>query len=296
MAAERARVETEGWGARLLACQDADGQWAGGAFAPADFDDANVAGGGPALDRHLLRAVAASRVRPRSRTRQRARRTVALVGANARWEEGGQPFWEGEVEECINGRTVADGAYFGVDVGPIVDAAARRAAGRTAAGTASGPTARCGARSTRRSTCVEGLLEYERATGGTPAVARGAAVRRGIPAGARGSSAGSRPASRPIRDFLPLWHPNRWRHDILRGLDHFRAAGLSDGARPIRASARRSPSSAGAGWPTAAGRSTGRRAGGSGSRWTRASASRRAGSRCARCGCCAGGNAGTATG
>ena len=59
--------------------------------------------------------------RPGPRARRPPRRTVALVGANARWEEGGQPYWEGEVEECINGRTVADGAYFGVDVTPIVD-------------------------------------------------------------------------------------------------------------------------------------------------------------------------------
>ena len=37
-AAERAKVETEGWGARLLALEDDDGQWAGGAHFPGDFD------------------------------------------------------------------------------------------------------------------------------------------------------------------------------------------------------------------------------------------------------------------
>ena len=36
--ATRARIATEGFGARLLALQDPDGQWAGGAFFPADFD------------------------------------------------------------------------------------------------------------------------------------------------------------------------------------------------------------------------------------------------------------------
>ncbi len=46
---------------------------------------------------------------------ERMRRTVDLVGANAVWDHDGQPFWEGEVEECINGNTVADGAYFGAD-------------------------------------------------------------------------------------------------------------------------------------------------------------------------------------
>jgi hypothetical protein len=35
---ERANVETEGWGARLLSYEDEDGQWAGGAFVLAGFD------------------------------------------------------------------------------------------------------------------------------------------------------------------------------------------------------------------------------------------------------------------
>src|SRR5207253_7951971 len=35
VAAERARVAAEGWGARLLALQGEDGQWAGGACFPA---------------------------------------------------------------------------------------------------------------------------------------------------------------------------------------------------------------------------------------------------------------------
>src|SRR3978361_1134648 len=37
VAAERARVTTEGWGARLLSVRGEDGQWAGGACFPADF-------------------------------------------------------------------------------------------------------------------------------------------------------------------------------------------------------------------------------------------------------------------
>ena len=36
--ATRALVATEGFGARLLALQDPDGQWAGGAFFPKGFD------------------------------------------------------------------------------------------------------------------------------------------------------------------------------------------------------------------------------------------------------------------
>src|ERR1700726_3695963 len=37
VAAERARIATEGWGARLLALQGEDGQWVGGALFPAQW-------------------------------------------------------------------------------------------------------------------------------------------------------------------------------------------------------------------------------------------------------------------
>src|ERR687898_2815712 len=39
--ATRARVATEGFGARLLSKQDPDGQWAGGSFFPAGFFDSD---------------------------------------------------------------------------------------------------------------------------------------------------------------------------------------------------------------------------------------------------------------
>lgn len=51
----------------------------------------------------------------------RAGRAVELIGADSRCEEGGQPYWEGEVEPCINGVTVANGAHLGVDVSTIVE-------------------------------------------------------------------------------------------------------------------------------------------------------------------------------
>src|SRR5262245_52346988 len=37
VSAERARVEHEGWGARLLALEDADGLWDGGACFPSNY-------------------------------------------------------------------------------------------------------------------------------------------------------------------------------------------------------------------------------------------------------------------
>jgi hypothetical protein len=226
-AAERARVEAEGWGARLLACQDADGQWAGGAFLPAGFDAREWEERGQPWTAtcFALQQLRELGLDPAS---ERARRTVELVGANARWDEGGQPYWEGEVEECINGRTVADGAYFGVDVSPIVT---RLVGERQGDGGWNCERANGSLRSSFHSTInvLEGLLEYERATGGTPA---SRAARRsgeeyllerrlfrrlgtGEPADAR---------------FLQFLHPSRWRHDVLRALDYFRSSALLTGA------------------------------------------------------------------
>ena len=83
------------------------------------------------------------------------------------WDDDRQPYWEGEVEPCINGGTVTNGVYFGVD-------SRRSLKGWWASGstTAGGTVRGCNGsvRSSFASTInvLEGLLEYERVTGGTP--------------------------------------------------------------------------------------------------------------------------------
>src|SRR5215203_5492979 len=123
VAAERARVATEGWGGRLLALQGEDGQWQGGALFPArsrDSADGGQSGaeGQPwtatAYSLLLLRDLG---VDPRC---DQARRAVALVRDHCRWEHAGQPFFTGEVEPCINGMTIVLGAYFDQDVDGVV--------------------------------------------------------------------------------------------------------------------------------------------------------------------------------
>ncbi len=226
---ERARVTTEGWGARLLSHQDADGQWAGGAFAPADFDwsQRQVVGQPWTATCFSLTQLREFGLDPSS---DPARRTVALVGANSRWEEGGQPFWAGEVEECINGRTVADGAYFGVDVSPIVE---RLLGQRLADGGWNCERANGSVRSSFDTTIkvLEGLLEYERATGGTPdsREARRSGEEYLLVRSLFRRLGTGEPAD---AHYLGFTHPNRWRYDVLRGLDYFRSAGLVTGAPP----------------------------------------------------------------
>lgn len=226
--AERAKVETAGWGARLLACQDADGQWAGGAFVPAGYTEERWKKEGQPWTAtcFCMQHLRLFGLDPQT---ERARRTVELIGKNCRWDHDGQPYWDGEVEECINGRTVADGTYFGVDVSPIVE---RLLDEMQPDGGWNCERANGSVKSSFHTTInvLEGLLEYQTAGGKVDVreARRGGEeylLKRSL---FRRLSTGE-PAD---PDFLLLLNPVVWRYDILRALDYFRAASLADGTKP----------------------------------------------------------------
>jgi hypothetical protein len=227
--AERAKVETEGWGARLLSCADKDGQWAGGAFFPEGFTAQEWRDVGQPWTATVF-ALSQLREFGLDPSSAPARRAVELIGVNSRWDHAGERYWDGEVEECINGRVVADGAYFGIDVSPIVG---RLLSERLDDGGWNCERANGSARSSFASTInvLEGLLEYERATGGTPESRRAREsgeeylLERGL---FRRLSTGE-PAD---EQFLSFLYPYRWRYDVLRALDYFRSAARLTGAAP----------------------------------------------------------------
>jgi hypothetical protein len=221
VAAERARVAAEGWGARLLALQGTDGQWAGGACFPAEGWRRDEDQGQPWTSTlptlQLLRDFG---IDPCA---DRVRRAVASVGDRCRWEHAGQPFFSGEVEPCINGRTVALGAYFGQDVDGVV---ARLLDEQLEDGGWNCEAEYGSVRSSFATTInvLEGLLEHERATGGSAASI--AARRRGEAyllerKLLRRKSTGDvvNPA------WLRFSFPTRWHYDVLRALEYLRAAG-----------------------------------------------------------------------
>jgi hypothetical protein len=220
VAAERARVATEGWGARLLSLRGADGQWAGGAYFPAHHTDPESAGQPWTATLPTLVLLKDLGLEPGS---AQAVETVALVRENSRWEQGGQRFFDGEIEPCINGRTVAVGAYFGADVDGIVGRLLddQLADGGWNCWTEYGPVNASSFASTIN--VLEGLLAHERATGSTVGVE---ARRRGeeylLERGLfRRKSTGEvvDPA------WLQFSFPPRWRYDVLRALEYFRTAG-----------------------------------------------------------------------
>src|SRR5687767_13500791 len=102
VARERSRVAGEGWGARLLDLQGSDGHWGGAAFVPRAWISTTDT-------LQLLRDLG---VDP---TSDRVRAAIGRVRERCTWGEefGHPPFFEGEVEPCINGRVLAIGAYFG---------------------------------------------------------------------------------------------------------------------------------------------------------------------------------------
>lgn len=243
VAAERARVVTDGWGARLLALRGEDGQWAGGAYFPAQGGDADVgpSDGADATDGPEDSGVpdgAGEEVQPWTATTysllqlrdfgvdpgsEQMRRTVALVRDNCRWEEGRQPYFTGEVEPCINGMAVGLGAYFGQDVDGVV---ARLVNDQLDDG-GWNCWAEYGAVVSSAATTInvlEGLLAHEQSTRGSAesieARRRGEQylLERGL---FRRKSTGEviDPA------WLQFSFPTRWHYDVLRALEYFRSAG-----------------------------------------------------------------------
>ncbi|MET8869706.1 squalene cyclase [Nonomuraea sp. NPDC004580] len=225
VATERERVATEGWGARLLALQGADGMWDGGACFPKGYT-----GGEPGqpwtTTMHTLQTLQIFGLDPES---AQARQAVALVDEHGRWEHAGQRYFDGEVEPCINGRTVEAGAYFGVDVSAIV---ARLLDERLEDGGWNCEAENGSVRSSFHTTLsvLDGLLEYERATGADGKVreARRAGeeflLERGL---FRRRSTGE--VADPA--FLEFAFPYYWRHDVLRALDYFRRSGAAPDPR-----------------------------------------------------------------
>jgi hypothetical protein len=120
VAAERARVATEGWGKALLDLQWPDGSWDGGAWGPGDFSEAEWERDGQAWTSTMwtLAVLADLGVDPAD---PRVAEAVDRVAANVRWEYANEPYFEGEVEACINGRTVRAGEYFGRDMSALVE-------------------------------------------------------------------------------------------------------------------------------------------------------------------------------
>jgi hypothetical protein len=249
VAAERARVAGQGWGARLLALQQPHGQWPAAtptfpseaaekwwhSLGPARLGTLMPAWTSTSWSLTLLRAFGLD---PGSAA---ARRAVGLVRDDVQWEHDGEPFFAGEVEPCINGRTVALGAYFGMDVSAIVT---RLLGQQMADGGWNCEQENGSTRGSFHTTVdvLEGLLQYERAVGAAPDVTKARLrgqeylLRRRM---FRRLSTGQ-PIDTDRKTNAPAaWtqfsYPTFWHYDVLRGLDYLRGAGATPDDRVAEA-------------------------------------------------------------
>jgi hypothetical protein len=222
VAAERSRVATEGWGARLLALQAPDGLWGGEAWSH-DWTDTF----------HVLELLRRFGLDPES---EQARRAIGLVRENVTWRNAqfetpwaDNRFFEGEVEPCINGNVVSSGAYFGVDMTPLVD----RLLGEQLPDGGWNCEVENGATVSSFGTTInvlEGLLDHERAIGGSVRV--GEARRRGEEYMLerrlfRRKSTGEVIDPSWLQFSFPTWYF----YDVLRGLEYLRDAEMTPDER-----------------------------------------------------------------
>jgi hypothetical protein len=225
VAAQRARIASEGWGARLLALQRADGSWGGVAW-----------NRGWNSTMHILMLLRDMGMDPAS---DEARRALDLVRDRVTWQGDaaydGNPFFTGEVESCINGQVGAIGVYFGQDVQGIID---RLLGEQLSDGGWNCEAVNGSTRSSFNTTiCVlEALLEYELRIGSSPEVTE--ARLRGqeyllqrrlfrrrstgdvIEQDRKGGAVWTRFA-------FPTW----WHYDVLRGLEYLCRAGVAHDER-----------------------------------------------------------------
>jgi hypothetical protein len=115
----RAHIATEGFGARLLALQDPDGQWAGGPFFPSNFDFRGPEAAEGAGQPWTATTWSLNALRDWGLDAAALAGTAELLSAHSRWEYDGSPYWEGEVDCCINAFTLASGVWLGADVAGI---------------------------------------------------------------------------------------------------------------------------------------------------------------------------------
>jgi hypothetical protein len=219
--AERARTASEGWCARLLALQGEDGQWAGGACFPARTFQWDKSHGQPWISTlPTLQLLHDFGVDPCS---ERVRRAVALVREHCRWEHAGQPFFSGEVEPCINGRTLTLGTYFQQNVDGVV---ARLLREQLEDGGWNCEAENGSVRSSFATTInvLEGLLANERATGGSAESI--AARRRGEQYLLERKLLRRKSTGEVVnQSWLEFSFPTRWHYDVLRALEYFREVG-----------------------------------------------------------------------
>jgi hypothetical protein len=224
IAAERSRVATEGWGAQLLARQFPGGDWGAG---PHGWrNDLPQEDRGLLITLYALDVLKDLGLDPAS---QEARKMIDRIDKRLVFKRlDNRPFLQGETEPCINGRILGIGAYFKEPN----EALAKQLLGEQLEDGGWNCEAPKSQRSSFHTTiCVlEGLLEYERASGKSAAVTK-ARKRAENYLLERRMFRSLRTGEVVSKRWLRFSFPAFWHYDVLRGLDYLRNAGIKPDSR-----------------------------------------------------------------
>jgi hypothetical protein len=222
VAAERARVAREGWGARLLALQDPDGHWDGGTYRPGWADNDRPFYDAWTATHFTLQTLRDCGVDPADPS---VRQAIELVRGGVEWaeEDGGRPYFSGTEEPCMTGVLLGISVYFGQDptatLGMLLDS-------QLSDGGWNCQHSPVG--SFHSTICaVEGLLAWEQSADlGDPLREAARAARLRGEEYLLERRLLWRRSTRELVDprFTLLSYPVRWYYDVLRALEHFRLA------------------------------------------------------------------------
>lgn len=238
--AERQRIAAEGWGARLLATQDPDGRWAGALYSPKWTSTTYTL--------LLLHWLGLAPGHPQ-----------ALAACRLLWDEakvfdGGLTLAKSirQPETCITAMLVLLAASFGLSHERLDPAVRWLLDQQLDDGGWNCETVRSGSRHGSFHTSIsalDALLEYQRSAGPMPVAAAMIEGRRFFLDHRLHRSHRTGAVVDPAFSRFPF--PPQWHFDVLRGLEHFRAAGtspdqrLADAVDVVRASCRTDGT-----WPT----------------------------------------------
>jgi len=236
---ERSQIALKGWASTILSEQNEDGTWDSGSNFP---------------EMHTLRVLCLLCDMGLDPDCIEAKTAINKIQNNVVWlmniskeelpkdEEISwwhNAFFEGEVEPCINGRVLRVGAYFGVNVQPLVDRLLHEQMedGGWNCDQEIGST-----RGSFHTTInvLEGLLEFELASGTSHVITK--ARERGHEYLLKRHLFKRLETGEPIKkdrkgshDWTIFSYPSGWRYDILRGFDYLRKAKVLPDPRMIDA-------------------------------------------------------------
>jgi len=218
---EQRRVAEEGWGARLLALQDADGKWAGGIYTPKWTSTTYTM--------VLLRSFGLAPRHPQ------AMRACGVLLETGFWKDGGINYFPRSYElseTCVSGMILAVLSWFRLN-DPRID----RLAGHVVEQQMADGGWNCRAMpgyggATHGSfhttiTALEALLEYERFRPSRAGAARKAQARGREFLLAHRLFRSHRTGAVVKGVMTRFAFPPRWHYDVLRGLDYFRDCGAA---------------------------------------------------------------------